>query len=268
MDNRVKFEELIKYIENHLTEKIDYNELSKILAVSEQSMQRIFIFITNMSLSEYIRKRRLSKAYEELKSSDIKIIDLAIKYQYESEISFSRSFKNMFNMTPSECRKSNIEFIQFPVYQLNQINKPFKYSYKIEEIEEIQIYAYKTPYAKTKDDFLYRIRELYQNLKDRKLFEKIVELGMYGVTFRQEDNTEIYYVGCKEKLENSEPVKIIAGKYAVFDCRGASQSDIAPLIHNIYSQFVLSTNLDIDLNYSFEYYEKNDNCYVYIYIKN
>lgn len=144
MDNREKFEELIKYIENHLTEKIDYNELSKILAVSEQSMQRIFVFITNMSLYEYIRKRRLSKAYEELKNSDTKIIDLAIKYQYESETSFSRSFKNMFNMSPRECRKSNVEFIQFPVYQLNQIIKPFKYSYKIEEIEEIQLYAYKT----------------------------------------------------------------------------------------------------------------------------
>ena len=73
MDNQVKFEELIKYIEEHLTEKIDYNKLAKILSVSEQSMQRIFVFITNMSLSEYIRKRRLSKAYEELKNSDIKI---------------------------------------------------------------------------------------------------------------------------------------------------------------------------------------------------
>ena len=267
MDNRVKFEELIKYIENHLNEKIDYNELAKILAVSEQSMQRIFAFITNMSLSEYIRKRRLSKAYEELKSSNIKIIDLAVKYQYESEISFSRSFKNMFNMTPSECRKSNIEFIQFPVYQLNQINTPYKYSYKIEEIDEIHLYAYKTPYAKTKEDFLYRIRELYQELKDSGLFGKIVELGMYGVTFRQADNTEIYYVGCKEKLQNSEPVKILEGKYAVFNCNGAKQSDIAPLIHNIYTQFILSTNLDIDLNYSFETYEKNDNCHVYIHIK-
>ncbi len=209
MDNRMKFEELIKYIENHLTEKIDYHKLSKILAVSEQSMQRIFAFITNMSLSEYIRKRRLSKAYEELKSSNIKVIDLAIKYQYESEISFSRSFKNMFNMTPSECRKSNVEFVQFPIYQLNQLMAPFKYSYKIEEVEEIHLYGYKTPYAQTREDFLYRIRELYQNLKDRNLFEKIVELGMYGLTFRQDDNTENYYVGCKEKLEGSELINQI-----------------------------------------------------------
>ena len=89
---------------------------------------------------------------------------------------------------------------------------------------------------------------------------------MYGITFRKNDNTEIYYVGCKEKLENSEPVKIIAGQYAVFDCRGANQSDIVPLIHNIYSQFAISTNLNIDLNYCFEHYEKNENCYLYIHI--
>lgn len=268
MDNRIKFEELIKYIESHLTEKIDYNELAKILAVSEQSMQRIFVFITSMSLSEYIRKRRLSQAYEELRNSDIKIIDLAIKYQYESEISFSRSFKNMFNINPKECRKSNVEFIQFPVYQFNQINKPLQYSYKIEEIDEIDIYGYKTSYTKTKEDFLYKIRELYQNLKDRNLFEKIVDSGMYGITFRQPDNTEIYYVGCKEKLEGSEPIKIMAGKYAVFNCRGANQSDIAPLIANVYSQFAMSTNFDIDIDYSFEYYEKNENCYLYVHIKN
>lgn len=221
-----------------------------------------------MSIAEYIRKRRLSRAYEELKNSDIKIIDLAIKYQYESETSFSRSFKNMFGMNPKECRKSNVEFIQFPVFQFKQIDKPFQYSYKVEEIDEIEIYGYKTSHSKTKEDFLYKIRELYQGLKDKGLFEKIVEAGMYGITFRQSDNTERYYVGCKEKFEDSKPVKIMAGKYAIFDCKGANQSDIAPLIANVYSQFALSTNFDIDMDYSFEYYEKNDNCYVYIHIRN
>ncbi len=268
MDNRVKFQELIKYIEAHLTEKIDYNELAKILAVSEQSMQRIFIFITNISLSEYIRKRRLSRALEEIKNSDIKIMDLALKYQYESEISFSRSFKNMFNISPRECRKSNTEFIQFPIYQFNQINMPLKYSYKIVEIEEIPIYAYNTPDTKTREDFLYKIRELYQNLKDLDLFEKIVEVGMYGITFRTNANIEKYYVGCKKQLKGALPITIKAGKYAVFDCGGADQEDIAPLISNIYSQFVLSTNLDIDLTYCFEHYDKNENCYLYIHINN
>lgn len=68
---------MIKYIEENLTENIEYKELSKIVGISEYNLQRIFIFLTNISLSEYIRKRRLSKAFEELKTTDIKIIDLA-----------------------------------------------------------------------------------------------------------------------------------------------------------------------------------------------
>lgn len=70
--------EMIKYIEQHLTENIEYKEFAQIVGVSEYNLQRIFMFLTNMSISEYIRKRRLSKAFEELKTTNIKVIDLAI----------------------------------------------------------------------------------------------------------------------------------------------------------------------------------------------
>lgn len=96
--------QMIKYIEDNLTENIEYKELSKIVGVSEYNLQRIFTFLTNISLAEYIRKRRLSKSFEELKTTDIKIIDLAVKYQYNSQISFARAFKSMFGITPSECK--------------------------------------------------------------------------------------------------------------------------------------------------------------------
>ena len=61
--------EMIEYIEKNLTEEINYNKLAKIVGVSEYSLQRIFMFLTNMSIAEYIRKRRLSKAFEELKKA-------------------------------------------------------------------------------------------------------------------------------------------------------------------------------------------------------
>ena len=54
--------QMIKYIEEHLTENIEYKELAKIVGISEYNLQRIFVFLTNMSISEYIRKRRLSRA--------------------------------------------------------------------------------------------------------------------------------------------------------------------------------------------------------------
>lgn len=87
---------MIKYIEEHLTENIEYKELAKIVGISEYNLQRIFAFLTNMSISMYIRKRSLSRAFEELKTTNIKIIDLAIKYNYDSSMSFSRAFKQYF----------------------------------------------------------------------------------------------------------------------------------------------------------------------------
>lgn len=105
--------QMINYIEDHLTEDIEYIKLAQIVGVSEYSLQRIFSFIANMSLSEYIRKRRLSKAFEELKTTNIKVIDVAIKYNYDSSIYFSRTFKKLFGISPKDCRNTNIEYKLF-----------------------------------------------------------------------------------------------------------------------------------------------------------
>ena len=136
MNNISRLQNVIDYIEEHLTDKIDYNELAKIMAVSEQSMQRIFVFITDMSLAEYIKRRRFSKAYEELRNTNVRVIDLAMKYQYESEISFSRAFKSIFNMTPSEAKKNQADFILFPVFQFNNRKE---YLYKLQKVEKKQL---------------------------------------------------------------------------------------------------------------------------------
>lgn len=82
----------IDYIENNLTSEIEYGELAKIVCCSIYHFQRMFSFLTDVPLSEYIRRRRLTQAAYELKNSNIKVIDLAYKYGYESPDSFTRAF--------------------------------------------------------------------------------------------------------------------------------------------------------------------------------
>lgn len=116
--NNINFDNLnkmIQYIENNLKNNIDINDLSKLVGVSSNSLQRIFSFLTEMSIVEYIKKRRLSKAFEEIKTTNLKIIDIAFEYQYNSAISFDRSFKKAFGITPMECREKNVTFKQFPI---------------------------------------------------------------------------------------------------------------------------------------------------------
>ena len=110
---------------------------------------------------------------------------------------------------------------------------------------------------------LFRIRELYQDLKNVGLYKEIHESGMYGVTFKDKNNKEVYYVGCEKNLGNAEKIEIEEGNYLVFDCGGDAQSDIAPLIMDIYTQFLKSTTINIDEYYCFELY-KDAKCYLYI----
>ena len=257
--------EMIIYIEEHLTDYIDYKKLAKIVGVSEYSLQRIFTFLTNMSLSEYIRKRRLSSAFEELKNSNIKIIDVAIKYQYDSSISFSRAFKNMFSITPKQCKNSPLEYKQFPIIKFNNYNNLCQeLNYKVEEIEETKIYYIKTQ-GKTLDDLHFNIRKLYNEIESNGLYEKLNETGMYGICLEKE-NCYYYYVGSKAKYENTKEFIIPKGKYAIFNVGSCEQKDIIKTENIIYTQWLDSTNYIIDKDWNFELYVYNT-CYLYMLIK-
>lgn len=98
----------INYIESHLYEKIDLNELAKRSCCSLTKFQRLFLFVTDISITEYIRRRRMTLAADELLKSDIKIIDLAMKYGYESPEAFTRTYNSFHGYPPSVTRKFGV----------------------------------------------------------------------------------------------------------------------------------------------------------------
>ena len=136
-----RFNELIEYIENNLCEEINYKRLSQILGVNEYTMHRIFLFVTNYTLAEYIRKRRLSMSALDLLEGKNKIIDIAIRYNYESSQAFSRAFKTMMGFLPSEinCNQNNIKF--FSKYELIDEDIPGEFNYHIEKDLEFKLNA-------------------------------------------------------------------------------------------------------------------------------
>ncbi len=256
---------MIQYIEKNLTENIEYRKLAKIVGVSEYNLQRIFMFLTNISLAEYIRKRRLSKAFEELKTTDIKVIDLAVKYKYNSAISFTRAFKNMFGITPSRCKTSNMEYKQFPIIRFNDNNDICEeLNYEINEIDEIRLYCVETS-AKTHEDLLYNIRKLYADIEKSGLYDKFNKSGMYGISICNKDGY-LYYIGSKEKYKNTKEFIIPRGKYVIFSANSREQKDIVKMEKIIYTQWLNSTNYTIDDEFNFELYTDN-NCYLYMLIK-
>ena len=259
--NYKNLNEVINYIEAHLDTKIDCKKMSKIIGLSEYSLQRIFMFLANMSLTEYIRKRRLSKALEDLKNSNMKIIDIAFKYNYNSSISFSRAFKQYFGVTPNECRKNNKKYKIFPVIKFNEDNNIYdEVSYEIKSIDEVNIYCYEVA-ALRHDDLLYKIRDLY-----KKYDVELPKTNRYGI-YLNDNNKHRYLLGTTERFNNTKKIIIKKGKYAVFDVLTRNQEDIIKMYHLIYNEWLSSTNHKLrDDMFEFEYYCE-DNCYVYIPIR-
>ena len=85
-------QQAIDYIEEHITEKINYEEAAKRAYSSSFHFQRVFGIMCGFTVGEYIRRRRLTLAGNELLTKDIKVIDVALKYGYDSPISFARAF--------------------------------------------------------------------------------------------------------------------------------------------------------------------------------
>ncbi len=96
----------VDYIEANLCAEIDLDMAAGIACVTADSFFRFFSYMTGMSLTEYIRRRRLTLAAEELRNSKTPIVDIAVKYSYDSAAAFSRAFAKQHGMTPSDFRRN------------------------------------------------------------------------------------------------------------------------------------------------------------------
>ncbi|QOX62786.1 AraC family transcriptional regulator [Anoxybacterium hadale] len=130
----------MKYIEANLDSEIDFGKAAQIACCSEYHFRRMFSFLSGISLSEYVRRRRLAQAALEISSSDIKIIDAAIKYGYDSPDSFARAFQSLHGVTPKEARKKGTQLKAVPpmTFQLT-IKGGNEMDYRIVEKEAFQV---------------------------------------------------------------------------------------------------------------------------------
>ncbi|EPR09493.1 AraC family transcriptional regulator [Ruminiclostridium papyrosolvens] len=142
MDWIVRMNNAMDYIEGNLADEISYEKVAQIACCSTYHFQRMFSYITNVPLSEYIRRRRLTLAAFELQTSDIKVIDTAIKYGYESPEAFSRAFKNLHGVMPSSARDMGISLKAYPRMTFSiSIKGDIKMDYRIEKREPFEMFG-------------------------------------------------------------------------------------------------------------------------------
>lgn len=106
MHNMERMNDAISYIEAHLLEEIDPVQVSAIACCPAQQFSRMFAYVTETTLTDYIRQRRLSLAALELRQTRRTVLEIALKYGYDSHAAFTRAFREQHNIPPSAARNA------------------------------------------------------------------------------------------------------------------------------------------------------------------
>lgn len=101
-----KMNDALTYIEEHLERTVDYRAAARAACSSPTRFQRIFAFLTDMTIGEYVRYRKMTLAAKDLLNTPVKVIDLAAKYGYESPEAFTRAFRAFHGISPSQARRA------------------------------------------------------------------------------------------------------------------------------------------------------------------
>jgi len=154
-----RINEAFDYIEDHLDRKIYLDKVATIMCQSTVSFQRTFSIFMNISIYEYIRRRRMTLAAIEFQTNSIKVIDIALKYGYESPESFTRAFKEIHGISPSAARKKGVQLNLFPhITFLLTVKGDIEMDYNSEQIVNLKGYNWAidpSPHLKPVDNCIY-----------------------------------------------------------------------------------------------------------------
>lgn len=143
----------IDYIENHLTEEIDYEQVARESFSSSFHFQRVFSILCGMTLGEYIRLRRLTLAGAELATTGAKVIDVAAKYGYESPESFTKAFQKFHGITPSQARTDGAMLRSFSRLSIKiSLEGGTTMNYRIEEKPTMLLTGFKKRFSGDPND--------------------------------------------------------------------------------------------------------------------
>ena len=245
--------QITKYIDDNLENEIDYDVLAKIMGVNSYTMQKIFSLISGISLAEYIRKRRLSNAGYDLYETNAKVMDIAIKYQYDNATSFSRAFESFHDIKPSQVNKLS-KLKNFPRIIFNEeIKITNELEYKIVEKDELILYGLgiKTNNENISVDAPEFFKEIELNNK-----EKYGEIKFGMVTYEDElrENCNGYYVLYDKEIGEFEKIIIPESKWLVFRINSQNAKDIQEMSHKFYLEFLPSCKYNLKEIPELEYY--------------
>jgi AraC family transcriptional regulator len=252
----------IDYIEDNLAYEIDINEAAGKACCSLYHFQRMFFAIIGVTPAEYTRRRRLTLAATELTMNNIKVIDLAVKYGYDSPDSFTRAFRNVHGITPRAARAPGVKLTAFPRVSFNlKLNGGTNVDYRIMEKPAFEVIGKSRVFSNVNGQDMEKCPQFWDEFRKDKGLETLDKLtggktgpvtgGSYlGVCQMFEGSTEDFtYAITAEKSGVKAPagfevIKIPASTWAVFDSIGPMPKAIQDVSGKIFHEWFPSTGYE------------------------
>lgn len=231
MEWNEKLQLIIDYVENHLQRKeepIDSEEIAKMAECSFGFFQKVFSYMNGISFAEYIRSRKLTLAGYDLKSTDLKVIDISYKYGYDSPTSFAKAFQYFHGVSPREARNRDVVLKVVPKMQIADHHE---YSWKLEEKGSFRLVG-KSVMVSCENNLHYKkIPEFWSECQRNGIFAKLVTMdtaspkGIFGLFSAYEEQTNqieysIMTISDQELPQGFTEIHIPNAVWAIFDCYG------------------------------------------------
>ncbi len=251
-------ENALRYIEENLSGELTVGRIAEKVNISPFYFQKGFSMLCGYSVGEYIRMRRLSVAGSELVTSDNKVIDLALKYGYDSPDSFTKAFTRFHGSTPTDVRRKGALLKSFaPLHIKIILDGGNTMEYRVEEKPEFRvmgvskIFSYETANAD--------IPQYWDEIHVQAAVKPVE--GMYGICFDEEMGGNRFRYMIADDLEegkagekNLETYEVPRHTWAIFPCRGAMPLSIQEVNRRIFSEWLPAGNYEIAEGYNIEYY--------------
>jgi AraC family transcriptional regulator len=258
MDWSERMNAAIDYIEENLAGNIDYSKAAEKAFCSTSHFQRMFLAVYGITPAEYVRRRRLTLAITELSLDSSKVIDIALKYGYDSPDAFTRAFRNMHGVTPTVARDPGVKLTAYPRISLHIEPKGETYmNYRIIEKPVIPVAMVSRKFSNVNDQNLTDIPKWWEHFTASPDCAELFALRgnapgrhtrglMLGVCYGEEETGEFYYGIAVEVHEDTEAGKfekmvIPPTTWAVFDCMLPEIQDVT---RQVFSDWYLSTGYE------------------------
>lgn len=234
MDWIERLNEAIRYIEENLTGKIEYEKLGQIACCSAYHFQRMFTYMAGMPLSEYIRKRKMSLAAVDLQEDEAKVIDIAAKYGYASPTAFNRAFQSVHGINPSSVKNEGTAIKSFPPITFKITVKGVEeMNYRIETKGAFRIVGKSYPLSREIEQNFLEVPQMWDGAVKDGTIKKIISLmgaqpqGVLGVSACSDDAQWRYYIAVSSSADIDDSLEeyiIPESMWAIFPGAGTGKS--------------------------------------------